>query len=53
MMMREAMKYAVLSVNKNKILYGYTLGTNEMFSSNDEDDARYNVLLTSFDRIPF
>ena len=51
--MREAMKYAVLSVNKNKILYGYTLAIKKMFSSNDTADAQRNVLLAFLDRIPF
>ena len=51
--MREAMKYAVLSVNKNKILYGYTLAINKMFSSNDTADTQRNVLLAFLDRILF
>ena len=51
--MKEAMKYAVFSVNKNKILYGYTLEINEVFNSNDEADARDNILMAFLGRIPF
>ena len=53
-MMGEAMKYAVLSVNNNsQLLFGYTFEIREIYGSNDEDDVRNNVLQTFLARIPF
>ena len=53
-MMGEAMKYAVLSVNNNsQLLFGYTFEIREIYGSNDEDDVRDNVLQTFLARIPF
>ena len=53
-MMGEAMKYAVLSVNNNsQLLFGYTFEIKEIYGSNDEDDVRDNVLQTFLARIPF
>ena len=53
-MMGEAMKYAVLSVNNDsQQLFGYTFEIKEIYGSNDEDDVRDNVLQTFLARIPF
>ena len=53
-MMGEAMKYAVLSVNTNsQLLFGYTFEIREIYGSNDEDDVRDNILQTLLARIPF
>ena len=44
-MMGEAMKYTVLSVNNNsQLLFGYAFEIKEIYGSNDEDDVRDNVL---------
>ena len=53
-MMGEAMKYAVHSVNNNsQMLFGYTLEINEIYGSNDDDDVQDNILQTFLARIPF
>ena len=53
-MMGEAMKYAVHSVNNNsQMLFGYTLEIKEIYGSNDEDDVQDNILQTFLARIPF
>ena len=53
-MMGEAMKYAVRSIDNNsEELFGYSLKIKNIYSSNNEDDVLDNVLQTFLARIPF
>ena len=53
-MMGEAMKYAVGSVNKNlEELFGYSLEIKNIYGSDNEDDVLKNVLQTFLAKVPF
>ena len=53
-MMGEAMKYAVGSVNKNlEELVGYSLEIKNIYGSDNEDDVLKNVLRTFLAKVPF
>ena len=53
-MMGEAMKYAVGSVNKNlEELVGYSLEIKNIYGSDNEDDVLKNVLQTFLEKVPF
>ena len=53
-MMAEAMKYAVGSVNNNlEELFGYSLEIKKIYGSDNEDDVSNNVLQTFLTKVPF
>lgn len=51
--MAEAMRYAVDEINKNKTLYGYELGINKIYDTENDDDVRKHILDTFIARVPF